>query len=316
MNLKETVSDLKYHTLYGLTYVFSLLPLRVLYIFSDISFLIVYYLTRYRKKVVRKNLRNSFPDKSKQERRKIERDFFRWFCDYIFETIKLTSISKKEMAKRMRFHGLDGVQQALDNKKQVAIYLGHYCNWEWVSSFAMHMPTCICGQIYHELESEAFNRLFLKIRGRFGAYSIKMEDTLTTIATWQREGQSNLVGFISDQVPGYSSMHYWPTFLNQLTPTYSGTERIAKIFNGAVFYMDIKRIKRGYYEATVVKMCDNAKDEPKFSLTERYYRMLEKSIIDNPPYWLWSHKRWKRTWKDFCECYPDEQERRRILNKL
>lgn len=310
------LADIKYWMLFGATYLFSLLPLRVLYLFSDISFLVVYYLTRYRKRIVRKNLRNSFPNKPEKELLKIERDFFRWFCDYVFETIKLTSISKKEMARRMRFEGIEETQLFIDKKIPVTIYLGHYCNWEWVTSFAMHAPNCFCANLYHELESKTADRFFLNIRTRFGAHAVKMEDTLTTLAKWHKEGKAVLVGFVSDQVPGFSSMHYWPTFLNQLTPTYSGAERIAKLFNCAVFYMDIKRPRRGYYVARLVKMSDEAKSEPKFSLTEMYYRLLEKSIIDNPPYWLWSHNRWKRTWDDFCKCYPDEKERQRIMSKL
>lgn len=308
--------DIKYYVLYYSAYAFSLLPMWVLYRFSDFTFFIIYYLTRYRKKVVRKNLRNSFPGMEEKQLLKIEKDFFKWFCDYIFETIKLTSISKEEMMRRMQFEGMEEVSRLVSEGKSISVYLGHYCNWEWVSSFPMHLQGCLAGQIYHELESKTADKFFRTIRGRFGATSIKMEDTLTTVGQWQKEGKVNLVGYISDQVPGFSSMHYWPTFLNQQTPTYSGTERIAKIFSTAVFYMDIKRPKRGYYVATMVKMTENAKDEPKFSLTERYYRLLEETIVNNPPYWLWSHNRWKRTWEDFCNYFPDEKERKRILSKL
>ena len=308
--------EIKYWAVYGAAYSFSLLPMRVLYVFSDIAFLIVYYLTRYRKPVVRKNLRNSFPEKTDKELREIERGFYRWFCDYVFETIKLTSMSESEMRRRMRFEGMDEVERLVRENKSISVYMGHYCNWEWVSSFAMYMPECHCGQIYHHLESKTADRFFLKIRGRFGGVSIEMDDTLATVAKWQKEGKANLVGYISDQVPGFSSMHYWPTFLHQQTPTYSGTERIAKIFDTAVFYMDMQRPKRGYYVARMVKMTDAAKAEPKFSLTERFYRMLEKTIQDNPPYWLWSHNRWKRNWQQFCEYFPDEKERQRILSKL
>ena len=311
-----TLADIKYKITYGALYVFSLLPLRVLYVFSDVAFFIIYYLTRYRKKVVRKNLRNSFPGMSEKEMLSIERRFFRWFCDYVFETLKLPSISREEMARRMRFEGMEEARKFLDQKIPIFMYLGHYCNWEWVTTFAMHAPDCLCGNLYHELENKTADRIFLKLRTRFGAHGVKMEDTLPTLSQWYRQNKAMVVGFVSDQVPGFSSMHYWPTFLNQLTPTYSGAERIARIFNGAAFYMDIKRPKRGYYVATLVKISDCAKDEPKFALTEKYYRLLEKTIIENPPYWLWSHNRWKRTWEDFCRVFPDEKERKRIMSKL
>ncbi len=310
------IENIKYYLLYSVAYLFSLLPMRVLYWVSDFAYLIVYHLVGYRKKVVRQNLRNSFPQKTDEERLKIEKDFFHWFCDYIFETIKMTSMSEEQMKRRMRFENLDEIQRAANSGKQVSVYLGHYCNWEWITSFPLSLDNCILGQIYHPLESPAADRFFLKIRGRFGAHSMKLEDTLPTIRGWMKEGKSNVVGFISDQAPGYSSMHYWPIFLNQKTATYSGAERIARLFDGAAYYMDIKRPKRGYYVSTLVKICDSAKSEPIFSLTEKYYRLLEQSIIDNPPYWLWSHKRWKRGWDKFCKHYPDEKERQRIMSKL
>lgn len=309
--------SIKYHFIYTIAYLFSLLPLRALYLFSDVCYIVLYYVIGYRIKVVRKNLSNSFPEKAEQERRDIEKGFYRWFCDYIFETIKLTSMSEAEMRRRMQFVNIDEINAYASQNRSICLYLGHYCNWEWVSSLGLYFaPFPHLGQIYHELESKAADRFFLKIRERFGVKCIKMEDTLPVIRGYNNTGQPHVVGYISDQVPGFHSMHYWPTFLNQLTPTYSGPERIAKIFDNAVFYVDIKRPKRGYYVATMVKMSDGAKAEPKFSLTEKYYRLLENSINENPYYWLWSHNRWKRTWEDFCANFPDEAERKRILSKL
>lgn len=310
------INNITYYLIYGSAYAFSLLPMRVLYLFSDCLYVLVYHLLKYRVKVVRQNLHKSFPQRSEKELKDIEKDFYMWFCDYIVETIKLTSISEKEMRKRMRFEGLDEVRELTRSGKNISVYMGHYCNWEWVSSFGMHLPECLCGQIYHELENKAMNRFFLKIRGRFGSHSVKMDETLLTLREWMHEGKINLVGYISDQAPGYKDMHCWPTFLNQKTPTYSGTERLAKLFNTAVYYMDMKRPKRGVYVATMVKMCDEAKTTPKHSLTKQYYMMLENSINNQPAYWLWSHKRWKRTWEDFCREFPDEKERERILEKV
>lgn len=312
----KKLGDLVYYIGFALIYLFSMLPLSILYVFSDLCYVLVYHVAGYRKSVIRRNLLNSFPDKTKRELKDIEKDFFHWFCDYVFETIKLTSMSEQEMRKRLRFEGLDMVRKAAGEGRSSSVYLGHYCNWEWVSSLGIHLPEYVCGQIYHELENKYVNRYFLKIRGRFKAQSVVMEETLQTIREWHKEGKISVVGYISDQVPGFSSMHYWPTFLNQQTPTYTGTERIAKIFDTAVFYMDIIRPRRGYYVVRLIKMSDGAKSEPLFSLTERYYRLLEQSIQRNPPYWLWSHNRWKRKWEDFVEYFPDPNERKRILSKL
>ena len=305
-----------YYIIYVNAYLVSLLPMRALYVISDFLYIIIYKMLHYRVSVVRTNLRNSFPHKDEKERLKIEREFYHWFCDYIVETLKLTSISEQEMRRRMRFEGLDEVCRLTEQGKNVSVYMGHYCNWEWVSSFGMHLPQYKCGQIYHELENKAMNRFFLKIRGRFGSISIRMNDTLQVIRHWVADGQTNLVGYISDQAPGYLDMHYWPMFLNQKTPTYTGTERIAKLFDTAVFYMDMKRPRRGYYVATMVKLCDAARGEEKFALTQRYYQLLEAAINEHPAYWLWSHRRWKRDWEGFCKLIPDERERERIMSKL
>lgn len=305
-----------YYIVYYSVYVLSLLPLCVLYILSDFLYLLVYHAIGYRTNVVRKNLKKSFPNKTDEDRKKIEKKFYHWFCDYIVETIKLTSISEKEMRRRMQFEGLDEVRELTRNGKNISVYMGHYCNWEWVSSFGMHLPECLCGQIYHELENKAANRFFLKIRGRFGSHSIRMDEALLTLREWMHEGKANLVGYISDQAPGFSGMHYWPIFLNQKTPVYTGTERIARLFNTAVFYMDVKRLKRGYYVARMVKICDASRQMQKFKPTELYCKMLETSINKEPAYWLWSHNRWKRSWDDFCKFYPNKKDREFILNKL
>lgn len=309
------ITNLKYKLMYGTVYTLSLLPLRALYVLSDFIYILL-CIIGYRKKVIQKNLSNSFPEKSEKERNEIKKEFYHWFSDYMVETVKLCSMSREEMMRRMKFTGIEQIQEGVNNGTSAFVFLGHYCNWEWITSLSLHTHNCICGELYHKLESEAADRMFVKMRERYGTRTIDMQDTLPTLLKWQKEGHRFVIGFVADQVPGFHSMHYWPTFLNQRTPTYSGTERIAKLFNGSVYYLDIERPKRGYYTAHFIKMCDKAKDVPKFALTEQYYRMLETTIIKHPSYWLWSHNRWKRTWEDFCKNFPDEKERERIMSKL
>ena len=305
-----------YHVVFALWYLVSLLPLRVLYVLSDIICFFVYRVAGYRLAIVRKNLTASFPEKNKDELRKIERRFYRWFCDYMVETLKMFSISHKEIKRRMRFDGCESFNKDLAEGRSVTIYLGHYCNWEWISSIALHIhPRGMAVQLYHPLENKIFDRLFLYSRGRFHGHSLEIHEAFQTLRTWHKEGKTTFTGYISDQVPGFSSMHYWPTFLNQETPTYTGAERIARILDTSVYYLDICRPRRGYYVAKVVKMTDKPSEEPKFAITEQYYRLLEKSIQKNPQYWLWSHNRWKRTREQFNALYPEE-ERKRILSKL
>ena len=306
-----------YYIAFILWYVCSLLPMRIHYVFSDILYLILYYVTRYRLNVVRKNLSTSFPEKDINELRQIERNFYHWFCDYIVETIKMFSISEQQMRKRMQFEGIEQINEDIRNGRSITVFLGHYCNWEWISSLPLHFKEDAIGaQLYHPIENKTMNRLFLYSRGRFNAISLEMKEAFSILRQWQKEGRITITGYISDQVPGYSSMHYWPMFLNHDTPAYTGAERIAHILNTTVYYFDIYRPRRGYYVAKAVKMSDEAQKEEKFALTEKYYRLLENSIKRAPEYWLWSHNRWKRTREDFINCYPDEDERKRILNKL
>lgn len=306
-----------YYIAFILWYVCSLLPLRIHYVFSDILYLILYYVAKYRLNVVRHNLSTSFPEKTTEELRQIEKRFYHWFCDYIVETIKMFSMSETQMRKRMQFEGLEQVNEDISKGKSVTVYLGHYCNWEWISSLPLHLPeNSIGAQLYHPIENKTMDRLFLYSRERFHAKSLEMKEAFGILRNWQKAGITTITGYISDQVPGYSSMHYWPFFLNHDTPAYTGAERIAHILNTGVYYLDIYRPRRGYYVAQIIKMSDEAQKEEKFALTEKYYRLLENSIKRAPEYWLWSHNRWKRTREDFINCYPDENERNRILNKL
>jgi len=305
-----------YHIVFAVWYLLSLLPLRVHYVFSDIIYLFVYHVAHYRIAVVRKNLTDSFPEKSEQELRQIERRFYRWFCDYIVETVKMFSMSEKQIRKRMKFEGIEQFEEDFAKGRSITVYLGHYCNWEWVSSLGLHISERgTAAQLYHPLESPLMDRLFLYSRGRFKAVSIEMKEAFKILADWQKQGRHSVTGYISDQVPGFSSMHYWPQFLNHDTPAYTGAERIARILDTPVYYFDIRRPRRGYYVAKAVKMTDQPKAEPKFALTEQYYRLLENSIKRDPEFWLWSHNRWKRTREQFNALYPEE-ERRRILSKL
>lgn len=302
-----------YYLIFAFWYIASLFPLRLLYIFSDLLYFPLYYCIRYRRRVVRQNLLSSFPEKDLDEIVRIEKGFYSYFCDYLVETIKMFSISEKQMRQRMQFEGLEQVKEAFDAGHSCSAYLGHYCNWEWVSSLPMHLGrTEICAQIYHPLENSAFDQLFLYMRGRFGAYSIQMDDTFQTILGWKKKGQKNIVGYISDQVPGYNNIHYWTDFLNHDTPVFTGAERISRVADCAVFYMDIYRVRRGYYKCQFVKIADSPKDMPKFYMTEQYFRLLENTIQRAPQYWLWSHKRWKRTREVYNQLYSKEEQKKRL----
>jgi KDO2-lipid IV(A) lauroyltransferase len=244
---------------------------------------------------VRKNLIHSFPEKDLKEIIKIEKGFYSFFCDYVVETVKLYSMNEKEIKKHISFAGMEEVEKAMGKNRSCILYLGHYCNWEWVSSIPLHInKEIVCGQIYHPLENKLFDELFLKVRGKFGAENISMNDTLRRIAGLRREGKQFMVGFISDQAPHWNAIRHWIDFLHQDTPVFSGTERIARQTESLVYYVDIKRPKRGYYHCEFIPMSETPQELPANVLTDMYFQLLEKTICRNPQYWLWSHNRWKR----------------------
>ena len=290
-----------YHILFFLLYLLSLLPMRLLYLLSDGLFFPLFHVVKYRRKVVEKQLEECFPEKSMQERRAIERQFYHFFCDYLVEVIKLFSISKKEMMRRMKFVGIEQVREELKDKKFCFLYLGHYCNWEYIASLSYWLPEIHCGQIYHRIYNQAFDELFLKLRGQFGGESILMKDTLRRILTLRNQEKKVMIGFIADQLPKWENMHHWTTFLNHDTSFFIGAERIAKQVDAALYYVDVERVKRGYYQVRFRLMTLHPKEFPDYELTDQYARLLEESICRQPAYWLWTHKRWKRTKEEWLK---------------
>ncbi|MDR2627490.1 MAG: lysophospholipid acyltransferase family protein [Dysgonamonadaceae bacterium] len=293
--LKEGKTDnLLYYIIYIVMRGHAILPLRVLYLFSDMLYPVVYYLVRYRRKLVRKNLENAFPSRSSEEIIRLEKDFYRNFCDYWFETIKLLHMSDREIRRRMKFKNIEQVNRMMQSGNSGLMYLGHFGNWEWVPSIALWTdPSITLAQIYRPLRNRVFNRLFLRIRSRFGTFGISKDDTLREIVKMRRDHKKTLIGFMSDQTPSSRNIHYWSYFLNQDAAIFTGVERIAKQTGFYVFYLDIVRVKRGYYEAECILVEEHPAATPEFDITERYIRMMEKTILRNPAFWLWSHNRWK-----------------------
>ena len=237
-----------YYLVYTLWFGLSLLPLRVLYWLSDVLFFIVFYVLHYRRRTVWLNIVTSFPEREVEEHRDIERRFYRWFCDYLVESVKLMTMSREEIQKRMVFKGSEAVDQCVNDGQSCVIYLGHYCNWEWVTSLPFWISDkAQCGQIYHVLENKEFDNIFLRLRQRFGAICIPMAETLRRILQYKQKNQPVVIGYIADQVPHWNNIHHWCQFLHHDTPVLTGTERIAKKTGHAVFYLDINRVKRGYY---------------------------------------------------------------------
>lgn len=287
---------------YVLFYTLSLLPFRILYGMADIGYVLLYYIIRYRRGVVRKNLVTAFPEKSIDDIKTIERKFYHWFCDYFLEAIKLLSISEKELRRRFTIINSEEVEQCFQEGQDVAAILGHYCNWEWLSCVGMNLPPeCEIGLIYHPLRNKTFDYLFRKLRSHEqNSHVIPKKDILRYVVTKKREGVRNICGYISDQGPKWTNIHLWLPFLNhEYTPVFTGGERIIRKMNNAVFYVEMSRPKRGYYTATYKLITREPNTLPADDITRRFFCLLEETIRQEPAFYLWSHNRWKRTKEEF-----------------
>lgn len=282
----------------ALLYAVAYLPFWVLYRISDVLFVLVYYVVRYRRKVVVKNIDECFPEKTETERKKIVRDFYRHLADTFVETIKLLHVSDDEMRRRIVFHDVEEVDKSIEAGRSVAMYASHYCNWEWLSAITMwsRYDTSVMqfGQVYHPLENPWFDEFFLNLRSRFQSHSYPMKRVLRELLAAKSNGKVTITGFISDQHPHPNDQDDVITWLNHYTAFITGAEVMAKKLDMDVLYFDVHKVKRGYYECTIRVISRSPKTEPQYKITNTYARMLENTIKAKPAEWLWTHKRWKR----------------------
>lgn len=282
-----------FYLFYGFIWLVSLLPWRLYWLISDLFFILLFYVIRYRRKVVRINLVNAFPNKSEKERIRIERKFFRHLCDYFFETVKQLHMSEKDMQKHCTFKNMEVIDEAYSNGRSVVAYIGHYGNWEWLT----YLTTLLDHKgvsIYHKLHNKHFDQFFYKLRTKFGGYIVPMKNTLRELVTFRRQGVLTFTGFIADQIPPNTKNRYWRTFLNQDTAVLTGPEKIAIMQDSVVVFLHMRKLKRGYYETEIIPMFDEPKNTNEFEITDKFVDLLTRQIEEAPEYWLWSHRRWKR----------------------
>lgn len=285
----------------------SLLPLFILYVLADVFYVIIYHGFGYRRKVVRENLMNAFPEKSHTEIDSIEKKYYKFLASLIFEVIKMKSISKKQLQKRVKFKNVDLVEAYLKNNESVLFCSSHYGNYEWV---CMAIGLAFSGEhypIYKPLSNEIFDNWFFNMRSRFGNKMVAMRQTLRAIQA--SKGTPNMFTFGSDQAPSKDESNYWTTFLNQETSIQLGIEKIAKKTNRPVFYLKINYIKRGYFEVDCVPICLNPKETAEFEITQLHTHFLEEMIKAEPAYWLWSHRRWKYKPEQKTISFPSNNEK-------
>lgn len=303
------MNQIVYRFVFGLWWLLSLLPWRLHYVLSDVVlYPMLRHVLRYRRRIVRQNLAASFPEMSVAELRQIEGRFYHWLCDYFVELIKQATMTPADIRRHMEFVGVDECVARFEASGQplCVIYLAHYANWEWFTAFASLVPEHhTAAQIYHPLHNKAMDRILLRNRSICGAESVPMKSTLRAVLTAKREGRPMYLGFIADQSPKANALHHWMEWLHQDTPVITGGETIGERVGAVYYYIDVERIRRGYYRATLRRLdapasapaqasspleTDGAEPYP---MTEAYMRAVEQSIARDPALWLWTHKRWK-----------------------
>jgi len=281
-----------YYIFYGINWVITLLPLSVLYIFSDFLYLVLYYFPSYRRKVVANNLKNSFPDKSEQEIKCIEKKFYKHLADLFIETFKLTHISKEQMMKRFSVSNLEIIDRLLDEKRDTIAVLGHYNNWEWLTALPLYTKYKSVS-IYKPLQNKFFDRFINNLRSKNGMVLTPMSNIIREIINDRKNNINTISAFISDQTPIKTEIKFWTTFLNQDTPIYMGTEKVASKYDMAIVFFHIQKIKRGYYNLNIELLFDHTAGLPEHFITETHVKRLEEIIREKPEFWIWSHRRWK-----------------------
>jgi KDO2-lipid IV(A) lauroyltransferase len=281
-----------YYIFYGLNWVITLLPLRVLYVVSDLFFLVLYYFPSYRRDVVAMNLKNSFPEKSPAELKSIGKKFYRHLADIFVETLYVTHMSLAEQRKRFTYTNLEIIDKLREEKRDVIAVLGHYNNWEWPTLLPSYLKykTII---IYRPLQNKYFDSYIRKQRSKNGIVLTPTSMVLRELLTNRKNNINTVSVFLTDQTPAVTEIRYWTTFLNQDTPVYTGAEKIASRYDMAVVFFNVQKIKRGFYNLRIELLLDRTAHLSENEITEAHVRRLEEIIREKPEYWLWSHRRWK-----------------------
>ncbi len=276
----------------AINWIVTLLPLRILYIFSDLLFLLLYYFPAYRRKVVATNLKNAFPDKTPEERASIEKKFYRHLADLFIETAKLTHMSNKSLLKRYSFTNPELFERFYNSGRDLAIVHSHYNNWEWMVFLPLVTRYNVVS-VYKPLQDKRFDKFMNKLRSRNNMGLAPTTNVIREIIDNRRNNRRSMYGFISDQTPAKPDIRYRTTFLNQDTPVFLGVEKIALKYDMPVIFFNVQKVRRGYYNLTAELLFENTVGLPEHAITEAHVKRLGEIIREKPEFWVWSHKRWK-----------------------
>lgn len=283
---------LVYILAFPILWLISILPFRVFYWFSDFVYFIIYRVVGYRKKTVRENLALTLPHLSDAERKDIEKKFYHHMCDMFLEMIKTMSISPEEMEKRFTVTNIEVLNEYAKKGKSIVLVASHYASWEWLLTINKRMAFRGIG-VYKKIANPYFDKLIRRIRSKYDAELVETRKTIPMMAQNQRDGILSLYGLASDQSPKLDRIFHSMKFMGVEVPVHTGAEMLAKKYDLSVVFIKVKKVARGYYEATIIPIADNPKEYENFEITEKYLREVEKQILEAPEYYLWTHKRWK-----------------------
>ncbi|MBT4916142.1 MAG: lysophospholipid acyltransferase family protein [Formosa sp.] len=283
---------LAYILIYPILWIVSMLPFRMLYFVSDLLYILMYYVIGYRKNAVKENLNLVFPNKSEAELRTVLKKFYHHLCDMVVESIKSMNISIDSMKSRYKFNNLDIITGYEKQNKSIILMCAHYGSWEWIfilQTYTTHRSYAI----YKRLQNKYFDRLVKSIRARYNSYLITTKETFSVMEEAKKNGVLSMSGFASDQSPKIDKARYWADFMGINVPVHTGAEALAKKLDMPVVFFSVKRIKRGYYEATFQTLAEKPKSFNDYEITDRFLKLVEAQINEAPEYYLWTHKRWK-----------------------
>lgn len=285
---------MSYYFIYPFAYLIGLLPYKVQFLFSDVLRFLLYRVVRYRRKVVRENLKKAFPEKSRKEVREIERSFYKHLADVFVETMSLASVSREQIMKRFSYRNIDQVEEWTAGKSWISA-MGHYGSWEYTINWALYGPEDETLAVYKPLHNKGLDRYYRKVRKRFGVTPVPMKEVGREYIKQRRNNNRVVIALIADQSPRWKDIQpqHWTLFFGRKTAFFGGMEKMALKFGMPVLLMKIDKVKRGYYESEFELIYDGVEKIEEGEIVRRYAEGLEEMIRNRPELWMWSHKRWK-----------------------
>ncbi len=276
---------------YPFLWLISILPHRLFYLFSDFVFFLVYHVIGYRKKVVRENLELVFPEKSKEEIYRIQKNFFKHMCDMFLEMVKTMNLSKEDIKKKYHIVNVELIQE-IEKEKSILIPCSHYANWEWNVSLNLYVKAKGYA-VYQKVANKYFDNMVRNFRSKWNTDLITTHETVRTVIGNEKQGVKSIYGMVSDQSPMVVHAHYWDTFMGVTVPIYNGVEVLARKLDLAVVFLKVSKVKRGYYRAEFIPITLSGKNTEPNEITKKFIELTEQQIKEKPEHYLWSHKRWK-----------------------